>query len=105
MSFGVLPQKISAYGKIYPNRAFLGDSIALAAASERVPLILAVAKVVEHIPVCYGSQRRKFGQRQDDQIYAVLSNSNVFEEFQYSTLGTRVTHYASPRHFVPKMPQ
>ncbi len=54
MSSGVLPQEISAFGKIYPNKASLGDSIALAAASQRVPLILAVAKVAEYIPECFG---------------------------------------------------
>ena len=36
---GVRPQKISAFGKIYPNIESLGDSIALGAASQRVPLI------------------------------------------------------------------
>jgi hypothetical protein len=34
----------------------------LATASQRVPLILAVAEVAEYIPACSGIQRRKFGQ-------------------------------------------
>ena len=108
MSSRVLPQEISSSGKIYPNRVSLGDSIALVAASQRVPLILAVvevAEVAEYIPACSGIKRRKFGEWQDYQISAVLLNSNVLEEFRYSTLGTCVTRYASLRHFVPKMPQ
>ena len=60
MSYGVLPQKILASGKIYTNRASLGDSIALAAASQRVLLTLAVAEEAEHIPSCSGIQKRKF---------------------------------------------
>ena len=86
MSSGVLPQEISASRKIYPNRASLGDSIALAAASQRVPLILAVAEVAKYIPLCSGIQKWKFGQWQDDQICAVFSNSHVFVVFRYSTV-------------------
>jgi hypothetical protein len=60
MSSGVLPQNISASGYIYANRASLGDLIALAAAPQRVPLILAVAEVAEvaeYIPACSGNKK------------------------------------------------
>ena len=89
MSSGVLPQKISPFRKIYPNRASLGDSIALEAASQRVPLILAVTEVAKYIRSCSGIQKRKFGQWQDDKKCAVFSNFHVFVMFRYSTV-----HYA-----------
>ena len=59
MSFGVLPQKISAFGQIYTNKASLGDLIPLVVAPQRVPYILAVAKVAkvaEYILACSGEK-------------------------------------------------
>ena len=101
MSSGVLPQKISPSGKIYPNKASLGDSIALAAASERVPLILSVAKVAKYIASCSGIQKRKFGQWQDNQICAVFSNSHVFVVFWYSTVQYAIWYALQMRSLVP----
>ena len=103
MSSGVLPEEISTSRKIYPNRASLGDSIALATASQRVPLILAVAEVAEYSPAYMEFKDTNLDSGK--VIKYTPSNSNVFEDFRYNTLGTRETRYASLRHFALKMPQ
>ncbi len=107
MSSEVLPQKISASGKIYPQDIeSLGDSIALACASRRVPMktlnpILAVAEAEKYILSSSGIQKRKFGQWQDDQICAVFSNSHVFVVFRYNTVQYAIWYALQMSSLVP----